>query len=182
MGAGIRGIGKRSGEPKALIRENGSGKTTQIPQYLHESGFTKTVELVVHSHRGLLQECCCQGVYGRTGPAYSVIMVDEAQERMKFSDYFDSAPILTVLGRQHPADILYKQPVKDYLEEAIAATLHVHVTQPPGDILVFITGQEDIENAEEILKQKMRHYGSKIAELVICPIFANLPTELQARI
>ncbi|RZB94461.1 hypothetical protein D0Y65_019169 [Glycine soja] len=65
---------------------------------------------------------------------------------------------------------------------AIVTSLQIHVTQPPGDILVFLTGQEEIETAEEILKHRTRGLGTKISELIICPIYANLPTELQAKI
>ncbi|CAI8619659.1 unnamed protein product [Vicia faba] len=50
------------------------------------------------------------------------------------------------------------------------------------DILVFLTSQEEIETVEEILKHRMRGFGTKIADLIICPIYANLPTELQAKI
>jgi pre-mRNA-splicing factor ATP-dependent RNA helicase DHX16 len=48
--------------------------------------------------------------------------------------------------------------------------------------LVFLTGQEEIETVEQILKHRVRGLGTKIAELIICPIYANLPTELQAKI
>lgn len=51
--------------------------------------------------------------------------------------------------------------------------------QPPGDILVFLTGQEEIEASEELLKQRTRGLGTRIGELIICPIYANLPSELQ---
>ncbi|RZB65548.1 Pre-mRNA-splicing factor ATP-dependent RNA helicase DEAH1, partial [Glycine soja] len=85
----------------------------------------------------------------------------------KFSDYFDSVPIFRIPGRRYPA---------------IVTSLQIHVTQPPGDILVFLTGQEEIETAEEILKHRTRGLGTKISELIICPIYANLPTELQAKI
>lgn len=47
---------------------------------------------------------------------------------------------------------------------------------------VFFTGQEEIEAAEEILKHRLRGLGTKVAELVICPIYANLPSDLQAKI
>lgn len=103
----------------------------------------------------------------------------------KFSDYFDSAPIFKIPGRRFPVDIHYtKAPEADYLDAAIITALQIHVTQPPGDgdILVFLTGQEEIETAEESLKHRTRGLGTKIAELIICPIYANLPTELQAKI
>jgi HrpA-like RNA helicase len=59
----------------------------------------------------------------------------------------------------------------------------VHITQKvPGDILVFLTGQEEIETCAEILTQRTRGLGSRIRELIICPIYASLPSEQQAKI
>lgn len=60
--------------------------------------------------------------------------------------------------------------------------LQIHVSQPPGDILVFLTGQEEIETCQEMLSERVRRLGSKIAELLILPIYANLPSEMQAKI
>ena len=68
------------------------------------------------------------------------------------------------------------------MDAAIVTTLQIRTTQLPVDILVFLTGQEEIETVEEILKHPMRGLGAKIAELIIRPIYANLPTEIQARI
>jgi pre-mRNA-splicing factor ATP-dependent RNA helicase DHX16 len=68
------------------------------------------------------------------------------------------------------------------LDAAIVTTLQIHATQSPGDILIFLSGQEEIETVEEILKHRMRRLGTKIAELIICPIYANPQTELQAKI
>jgi HrpA-like RNA helicase len=40
-----------------------------------------------------------------------------------------------------------KAPEADYLEAAVVTVLQIHITQPvPGDILVFLTGQEEIDN------------------------------------
>jgi pre-mRNA-splicing factor ATP-dependent RNA helicase DHX16 len=75
----------------------------------------------------------------------------------------------------------------------------IHTTQPKGDILVFLTvcafiielscfllnrqqGQEEIEACHENLQETARALGNKIPELVICPIYANLPSEMQAKI
>lgn len=55
-------------------------------------------------------------------------------------------------GRRYPVDIYYtKAPEADYLEAAVVSVLQIHVTQPPGDVLVFLTGQEEIESANEML-------------------------------
>ena len=45
-----------------------------------------------------------------------------------------------------------------------------------------MTGQDEIEAAQENLEETARALGNKVAELMICPIYANLPTEMQSRI
>ena len=54
---------------------------------------------------------------------------------------------MSSLGRRYPVDIYYtKAPEADYLDAAMVSVLQIHLTQPlPGDILVFLTGQEEIE-------------------------------------
>lgn len=101
----------------------------------------------------------------------------------KFSAYFNFAPILRVPGRRYPVEIHYtKAPESNYIDAAVVTTLEIHATQASGDILVFLTGQEEIETVEEILKERIRKLGTKIGELIVCPVYANLPTELQAKI
>uniref|UniRef100_A0A8B9VLE9 RNA helicase n=1 Tax=Anas zonorhyncha TaxID=75864 RepID=A0A8B9VLE9_9AVES len=73
-------------------------------------------------------------------------------------------------------------PEADYLEACVVSVLQIHVTQPPGDILVFLTGQEEIEACVELLQERCRRLGSKLAELLVLPIYANLPSDMQARI
>lgn len=46
---------------------------------------------------------------------------------------------------------MLQAPEADYLDAAVVSVLQIHVTQPPGDILVFLTGQEEIETANEML-------------------------------
>uniref|UniRef100_A0A4W6BS53 RNA helicase n=1 Tax=Lates calcarifer TaxID=8187 RepID=A0A4W6BS53_LATCA len=237
--------------------ETGSGKTTQIPQYLLEDGYTKggmkigctqprrvaamsvaarvaqemSVKLgneVGYSIR--FEDCTSErtvlkymtdGMLLReflTEPdlaSYSVIIIDEAHERTlhtdilfglikdiarfrpdlkvlvasatldteRFSCFFDDAPVFRIPGRRFPVDIFYtKAPEADYLEACVVSVLQIHVTQPPGDILVFLTGQEEIEACCELLQDRCRRLGSKIAELLVLPIYANLPSDMQAKI
>ncbi|XP_044447374.1 pre-mRNA-splicing factor ATP-dependent RNA helicase DEAH1-like, partial [Triticum aestivum] len=124
----------------------------------------------------------------RFRPDLKLLISSATLDAEKFSDYFDSAPIFKIPGRRYPGrrypvEVHYtKAPEADYIDAAIVTILQIHVTQPPGDILVFLTGQEEIETVDEILKHKTRGLGTKIPELNICPIYANLPTELQAKI
>ena len=102
----------------------------------------------------------------------------------KFSRFFDDAPIFRVPGRRFPVDIYYtKAPEADYCDAAVISVLQIHLSQPlPGDILVFLTGQEEIELVQEALQEKIKMLGSKIKELIVLPIYANLPSDMQVKI
>ncbi|KAJ6509009.1 pre-mRNA splicing factor [Mycena sanguinolenta] len=240
-----------------VVAETGSGKTTQLPQYLHEAGFTANGQKIgctqprrvaamsvaarVAEEMGTkvgyevgysirFEDCTSDktvlkymtdGMLLReflTEPdlaGYSALIIDEAHERTlstdilfalvkdiarfrpemrllissatldaeKFSEYFDNAPTFYVPGRQFAVDIHYTpQPEANYLHAAITTVFQIHTTQPKGDILVFLTGQEEIEACHENLQETSRALGNKIAELIICPIYANLPSEMQAKI
>lgn len=63
-------------------------------------------------------------------------------DAVKFSEYFYEAPIFTIPGRTFPVEILYtREPETDYLDAAHITVMQIHLTEPPGDILVFLTGQ-----------------------------------------
>ena len=68
------------------------------------------------------------------------------------------------------------------MDAAVITALQIHATQPAGDVLIFLTGQEEIEAAEELLKLKTKGLGSKIGELMITPVYANLPSDMQTKI
>ncbi|CAM9427278.1 unnamed protein product, partial [Ectocarpus fasciculatus] len=246
-----------------VVGETGSGKTTQLPQYLHEVGYTKVGKVGCTQPRRVaamsvaarvsqemdkklgqevgysirFEDCTSDATVVKymtdgmllrellTEPdlgSYSVMMIDEAHERTlhtdvlfglvkdisrfrpdfkasfcfcliissatldaeKFSKFFDDAVIFIFPGHMYPVDILYtKAPEADYLDAAVVTVLQAHISQPvPGDILVFLTGQEEIETCAEILTQRTRGLGSRIKELLVCPIYASLPSDQQAKI
>lgn len=108
------------------------------------------------------------------------VYLDLENLKVGFFPYFphNSNPGLLVL-RSLSAPDGHSCGQADYLHAAVVTTLQIHVSQPPGDVLIFLTGQEEIEAAEELLKQRTRGLGSKIGELIIAPIYANLPSDLQ---
>lgn len=55
-----------------------------------------------------------------------------------------------------PVDIYYtKNPEADYVDASVVTVLQIHISQPlGGDILVFLTGQEEIDTAAEILTKR----------------------------
>ena len=73
-----------------------------------------------------------------------------------------------------------KSPENDYIEACIVTILQIHVSQElPGDILVFLTGQQDIEAVQEGLQQRTKALGNKIKELLILPLYSSLPKREQ---
>nr|NVI75419.1 lethal (2) 37Cb [Cucujiformia]NVI75467.1 lethal (2) 37Cb [Cucujiformia] len=104
-------------------------------------------------------------------------------DAQKFSDFFDGAPIYRIPGRRFPVDIYYtKAPEADYVDACVISVLQIHATQPLGDVLVFLTGQDEIETCQELLTDRIRRLGSKVKELIILPVYANLPSDMQAKI
>lgn len=198
-----------------VIGETGSGKTTQITQYLAEAGFinrgrigctqprrvaamsvakrvaeeygcrlgqevgytirfedcTTSETVIKYMTDGMLLRECLVDLDMK---GYSVIMLDEAHERtihtdvlfglmkqavkkrpelklivtsatldaVKFSQYFFEAPIFTIPGRTFPVEILYtKEPENDYLDASLITVMQIHLREPPGDVLLFLTGK-----------------------------------------
>ena len=119
----------------------------------------------------------------RFRPDLKLLISSATLDAEKFSDFFDQAPIFTIPGRRYPVEIYYtKAPEANYLAAAISSVMQIHITQGPGDILVFLTGQEEIEEAEERLIYITKSLGKKIRELIICPIYSTLPSEKQSEI
>ncbi|CRG90899.1 hypothetical protein PISL3812_07945 [Talaromyces islandicus] len=239
-----------------VVGETGSGKTTQVTQYLAEAGFTNNGIIgctqprrvaAMSVAKRVAEEVGC--VLGEevgysirfeecTSPAtkikymtdgmlqreilqdpnlqkYSIVMLDEAHERTiatdvlfallkktmknrpdlkvivtsatldaeKFSTYFNDAPIFSIPGRTFPVEILYsREPESDYLDAALVSVMQIHLTEPAGDILLFLTGQEEIDTSCEILYERMKALGPSVPELIILPVYSALPTEMQSRI
>lgn len=119
----------------------------------------------------------------RGRPDLKLLISSATLDAEKFSKYFDNAPIFKIPGRRYPVDIFYtKAPEADYVDAAVITALQLHVTQPLGDILIFLTGQEEIETATEMIQQRITGLGTKIKELIVRPIYSSLPSELQAQI
>jgi len=59
----------------------------------------------------------------------------------KFSRFFGGAPVFEIPGRPYKVDVHYlRTPPQDYVEEVVQRVTEIHLTMPPGDVLVFMTG------------------------------------------
>ena len=112
-----------------------------------------------------------------------LIVTSATLDAEKFSEYFHKCPIFTIPGRTYPVEVMYsKEPESDYLDAALITVMQIHLTEPAGDILLFLTGQEEIDTACEILYERMKAMGPAVPELVILPVYSALPSEMQSRI
>lgn len=110
-----------------------------------------------------------------------VIVMSATMEVDRFSTYFNDCPILYIEGRQYPIKIMYaKEPQQDYLFSATVSVFQIHQEFPPtGDILVFLTGQEEIESATKSMRDISSVLTKDCAPLRIFPLYATLPPALQ---
>ncbi|CAG8478414.1 12463_t:CDS:2 [Acaulospora colombiana] len=115
-----------------------------------------------------------------------VVVMSATLDAEKFQKYFNEAPVLTVPGRTFPVEIYYTpEPERDYLEAAIRTVMQIHECEPSGDILLFLTGEEEIENAcskirseaDEMIKQQ-----PNMGPLKVLPLYSSLPPQQQQRI
>lgn len=116
-------------------------------------------------------------------PDLRLIVTSATLDAEKFSNYFNECPIFTIPGRTFPVEILYtKEPESDYLDAALITVMQIHLSEPSGDILLFLTGQEEIDTSCEILYERMKALGSSVPELIILPVYSALPSEMQSKI
>ncbi|KAI9764561.1 MAG: DEAH-box RNA helicase prp16 [Geoglossum simile] len=245
----------RDNQVVVVVGETGSGKTTQLTQFLYEDGYGKigligctqprrvaamSVAKRVSEEMGVklgglvgyairFEDCTSNetlikymtdGVLLRESlvepdlDKYSCIIMDEAHERAlntdvlmglikkvlarrrdlklivtsatmnaeRFSRFYGGAPEFFIPGRTFPVDVQFsRSPCEDYVDSAVKQVLAIHVSQGAGDILVFMTGQEDIEVTCELVEERLKLLNDP-PKLSILPIYSQMPADLQAKI
>ncbi|XP_054651172.1 probable ATP-dependent RNA helicase DHX40 [Dunckerocampus dactyliophorus] len=257
--------------------ETGSGKTTQLPQYLHEAGFCKNGKICITQPRRVAaitvaqrvaQEmqctlgkqvgyqvrfddctsqdtqvkymtdgCLLREVLADPGLAqYGVVVLDEVHERSlntdillgllkkvfsdpaeatkgrsfplkvvvmsatletdKLSAFLGGCPVFTIPGRTFPVTCTFGNAVgpqdlenMGYVKEVTSVALDVHTSEMSGDILVFLTGQSEIERACDLLFEKAESIDYRydvqdktVEGLLILPLYGSMPTDQQRQI
>ncbi|XP_021846022.2 probable pre-mRNA-splicing factor ATP-dependent RNA helicase DEAH9 [Spinacia oleracea] len=250
-----------------VVGETGSGKTTQIPQYLNEGGWAESGHVIGCTQpRRLAVQSVASRVAEEMGvklgeevgyvirfedvttpgvtrikfltdgvllremmddpllSKYSVIMIDEAHERSISTDivlgllkkiqrrrpelrliissatieaksiasFFRASKkhrggatkelgpktepaIVSVEGRGFTVEINYiQEPVADYLRAAVSTVMLIHKQQTVGDILVFLTGQDDIDAGVQLLNEEAQSSGKSNGELLVLPLYSGL--------
>ena len=118
-------------------------------------------------------------------PDLKIIIMSATLDAQKFQKYFLNAPLLAVPGRTHPVEIFYTQePERDYVEAALRTVLQIHATEAEGDILLFLTGEEEIEDAcrKINLEADEMTREADAGPLKVYPLYGSLPPMQQQKI
>ena len=120
-----------------------------------------------------------------------IIIMSATLDALKFQKYFglrseQTAPLFKVPGRTHPVEVFYTQePEPDYVEAAIRTVLMIHCAEDPGDILLFLTGQEEIEESCRKIKieaDDLINSNPSVGPLICIPLYSTLPLQQQQRV
>ncbi|KAJ7043812.1 ATP-dependent RNA helicase Prh1 [Mycena alexandri] len=104
-----------------------------------------------------------------------VVIMSATLDAEKFSQFFSNAKIIYVKGRQHPVKIFHAaQGQTDYVDAALRTFFQIHVDQPPGDVLIFLPGQEDIESLEKAIQLFAHQLPTGHDEVLTVPMYAAL--------
>ncbi|TKY59874.1 ATP-dependent RNA helicase dhx8 [Spatholobus suberectus] len=113
-----------------------------------------------------------------------VLITSATLDGDKVSKFFADCPVLNIPGKLYPVEVLYSsERPSSYLESSLKTALDIHIREPEGDVLIFMTGQDDIEKLVSKLEDKVRalEEGSCM-DAIILPLHGSLPPELQVRV
>jgi ATP-dependent RNA helicase DHX8/PRP22 len=111
-----------------------------------------------------------------------VIIASATLDAGKFSKFFNDAPILKIPGFFYPVEIFYRrQNENDYFHAALTTAINIHLTEPPGDVLIFLTGQDEIDTACEILIDCKKR-NEKLENILVIPMYSALPQDMQDKV
>jgi HrpA-like RNA helicase len=120
-------------------------------------------------------------------PDLKLIVTSATMHAEQYSHYFNSSPILTISGRQYPITSSFIPDNNNYFLETVATIERIVIKKTlyalaeKECILVFLTGFEEINKAEHILKKKLMKLLFSVQLEIKC-LSSKLDFEKQAEI
>jgi ATP-dependent helicase HrpA len=112
-------------------------------------------------------------------PDLKVVVTSATIDPARFSRHFGDAPVIEVSGRTYPVEVRYRplggDARRDQVQAIVDAVDELR-TEPPGDVLVFLSGEREIRDAAEALR------GATGADTEILPLYARLSAAEQHRV
>lgn len=133
----------------------------------------------------------------KTRKDLKIIIMSATLDVLKFQKYFGLrlgdkvdtalAPLVKIPVRTHPVEVFYTQkPEPDYVEAAIRTVLMIHRAEDPGDILLFLTDEQEIEDACRKITQEaddlINSDPDSVGPLMCVPLYSSLSPQQQQRI
>lgn len=124
-----------------------------------------------------------QIVLSKRRPDLKIIVMSATLNAELFSRFFNNAPILYIEGKTYPVSKYYlPEKVEDLVDTMIRTILHVNMTEPEGDLLCFLPGQEEIDNCVSVLNQIGQQLPKDMPSIVPLPLYAALNSAQQLAI
>ena len=90
------------------------------------------------------------------------------------------ARIISLEGRMFPVDILYlEEPTEDYVVRAVKTVFDIHASEADGDMLLFLTGREEIDSAIQMISEQAATLHPRAQSILPLPMYAGLTSEQQ---
>lgn len=162
--------------------------STIVVDEVHERGVN--VDLVL----GFLRKLISGNLEGRGGVPLKVVVMSATVDMESLLGFFsegfhsetrqDEIARCHIKGRQFPVKTIYSpEPVHDFVDAALKVIFQIHYKEPmPGDILVFLTGQETVEALEHLVNEYAIGMDPALPKIQVLPLFAALPQIAQQRV
>lgn len=145
---------------------------------------------------GLVKNLLAQPDMKRRKTELKVVIMSATLNVEKFSQFFNSCPVFSIPGRVYPVAIQYCSSNESfdnkhltYMSQVTRTVMTIHLEQPEGDILVFLTGQSEIESVcnrlfkmAETIDYDHDVECKDVRGVLILPLYGALPTEQQQRV
>ena len=180
----------RGGVPIKVAVMSATVDTASLREFF-ETGFSKdSLNSITNSHSTPTHQTEDVDVIQEDGSEWSGIASEEDKNEVAGRGELENNNILShvsmshIQGRQYPVIVRYSpEPVQDYVDTALRTIFQIHYKEPlPGDILVFLTGQETIESLEDLVNEYALNLTPEVPKLLVLALFAALPQSMQQKV
>ncbi|XP_043260885.1 probable ATP-dependent RNA helicase DHX35 isoform X6 [Colletes gigas] len=125
----------------------------------------------------------------RKRKSLKIVVCSATVDAEQLRDFFntgtvkDTAVIMNVEGRLYPVDIYFvKEPVANYVTSVVDTVLKIHEHEEPGDVLAFLTGLDEVDQAVSLLSEHAKLIKEGKLKLLPLAMYGSLPNSEQLKV